>query len=192
MIRRFAFAVTLVCFSISLSGAAEPVGVLPKDETGRQLNLDFETGTLADWKAEGEAFVGTPIEGDVVNRRRGDMHSRHQGKFWVGSYERALDPPVGTLTSAPFQVTHPWAAFLHNGGKHEETRGELVRKNGEVFFKTSGDNREDLRRVVVDLRKLQGEEIFIRLIDGHRGGWGSVGQRLSFVARDPARQERRK
>ncbi|MCC9605382.1 DUF1080 domain-containing protein [Blastopirellula sp. JC732] len=175
MIRRSLPALALACSLLTYAGAAEPVGVLPKGEDGGTLNFDFETGTMADWKADGDAFAGEPIEGDTVSKRRGDMRSGHQGKFWVGGYERGLDEPIGTLTSVPFKVTHPWAAFLHNGGHHEQTRVELVRKaNGEVFFKTSGDDNEQMRRVAVDLRKLQGEEIFIRLVDQHRGGWGHL------------------
>ena len=54
--------------------AADPVeGVLPTDATGQPLNLDFETGDLRDWVAEGEAFKNQPIEGDTVSKRRGDM-----------------------------------------------------------------------------------------------------------------------
>ena len=64
------------------------IGTVPADAAGRSLNLGFETGTLADWTAEGSAFEGQPIEGDTVSRRRGDMHSGHAGRFWVGSYER--------------------------------------------------------------------------------------------------------
>src|SRR4051794_32363576 len=80
-------------------------GVLPVGADGKPLNLDFETGTLKDWTAEGDAFVGQPIRGDTVAPRRSDMKSQHQGEYWIGSYERAGDKPQGTLTSVPFKVT---------------------------------------------------------------------------------------
>ena len=79
-------------------------GVLPQGADGKPLNLDFETGTLQDWTAEGEAFAGQPVKGDTVFARRQDMQSEHAGDFWVGSFERKGDPPQGTLTSAPFRV----------------------------------------------------------------------------------------
>ena len=63
---------------------SEAEGVLPSDAKGRPLNLDFETGTLQDWTAEGEAFAGQPIKGDTVLAARPDMKSRHAGKFWIG------------------------------------------------------------------------------------------------------------
>ena len=47
--------------------AADPNGgVLPVGADGKPLNLDFETGTLKDWTAEGDAFKGQPIKGDTV------------------------------------------------------------------------------------------------------------------------------
>ena len=55
--------------------------------TAGRSNFDFEAGNLTDWTAQGDAFKRQPIEGDSVSRRRGDMHSRHQGRFWVGTFE---------------------------------------------------------------------------------------------------------
>src|SRR2546422_11652180 len=99
-------------------------GVLPVGADGKPLNLDFETGTLKDWTAEGKAFAGQPIKGDTVFPRRSDMRSQHQGQYWICSYERFGDKPQGTLTSVPFKVTHPWASFLGAGGPRAEACGE--------------------------------------------------------------------
>ena len=79
-------------------------GMAPTDAQGKPLNLDFETGSLEDWTAEGDAFADQPIEGDTVAARK-NMRSRHEGKFWVGGYERHGDMPQGTLTSRPLKVT---------------------------------------------------------------------------------------
>jgi putative membrane-bound dehydrogenase-like protein len=150
-------------------------GVRPLGADGKPLNLDFETGTLKDWTAQGEAFRDQPIKGDTVAKRRGDMKSQHQGDYWIGSYERDGDKPRGTLTSVAFKVTHPWASFLVGGGPWPETRVELVRNDTkEVISRTSGIEQENLRRVAVDLTRHQGKEIFIRLVDEHSGHWGHV------------------
>jgi serine/threonine protein kinase len=152
-----------------------PGGVLPVGADGKPLNLDFETGTLKDWTAEGEAFKGQPIKGDTVARRRNDMKSQHQGQYWIGGYERHGDQPQGTLTSVPFKVTHPWASFLVGGGRWPDTRVELVRADTrQVFARSSGLQDENMRRVAVDLRPLLGHEMFIRLVDKHSGGWGHL------------------
>ncbi len=164
---------------VLLSPAADPTpkaGVLPLGTDGQPLNLDFETGTLKDWTAEGEAFKGQPIKGDAVAARRGDMKSGHQGQFWIGGFEKLTDKPTGTLTSVPFKVTHPWASFLIGGGNHpKETCVELVDVAGKtVFFTTPGHENEEMRRVAVDVSKLHGKEIQVRVVDKHTGHWGHV------------------
>ena len=150
-------------------------GTLPLGKNGQPLNLDFETGSLADWTAEGAAFEKQPVRGDTVSPRRPDMKSGHAGTFWIGTYEITGDAPQGTLTSAPFKVTQPWASFLVAGGSQPNTRVELVRADTQqAFFKMSGVNDETLRPVVVDLSEQVGKEIFIRVVDLESGGWGHI------------------
>ena len=152
-----------------------PDGVLPAGADGKPLNLDFETGTLKDWKADGEAFAGQPVRGDTVSPRRNDNKSQHQGDYWIGGYELRGDKVQGTLTSAAFKVTHPWASFLVGGGPHTVTAVELVRKDtGKVFHRASGYEEENLRPELVDLQQHLGEEIFVRLVDRHTGHWGHI------------------
>jgi putative membrane-bound dehydrogenase-like protein len=154
---------------------AAPAGTLPTGPGGRPLNFDFETGDLRDWTVEGEAFAGQPVRGDTVARRRADMHSRHAGEFWVGSYERKGDAPHGTLTSVQFRLDKPYARFLVGGGGRENTRVEIVRADtNEVISRTSGDNTEDLKPVAVDLTKHVGREVFVRLVDRDSAGWGHL------------------
>jgi putative membrane-bound dehydrogenase-like protein len=164
-----------LAMTAQLQAADDADGERPLGIDGKPLNLDFETGTLKDWAAEGDAFKGQPVKGDTVTRRRGDMRSRHQGQYWIGTYEVRGDTPQGTLTSASFKVTHPWASFLIGGGSHATTCVELVRKDtGAVFHRASGQDEEDMRREVVDLRPVLGKEIFIRLVDRASGGWGHI------------------
>jgi putative membrane-bound dehydrogenase-like protein len=176
MIRVVSFFLLLGAIAFGANAKREgPEGVLPLGSDGKPLNFDFETDTLKDWTAEGDAFVGQPIRGDTVFPRRSDMKSQHQGQYWIGTYERAGDKPQGTLTSVPFKVTHPWASFLVAGGPYPSTSVELVRKDtGQVFSRTSGLEEENLRRVAVDLRPHLGKEIFIRLVDKHSGHWGHI------------------
>jgi putative membrane-bound dehydrogenase-like protein len=157
------------------NNGAGAAGTVPADARGRALNLGFEAGTLADWKAEGTAFKGQPVEGDAVHRRRGDMRSGHAGRFWVGTFEIDGDVPRGTLTSVPFRVSKPFASFLVGGGSQPSTCVEIVRTDtGRVVFRASGDDREDLERVVVDLSSHLGREVAIRLVDDESGGWGHI------------------
>jgi putative membrane-bound dehydrogenase-like protein len=172
---------------------ANEIGVLPLGADGKPLNLDFETGTLKDWTATGDAFKDQPIKGDTVKARRGDMQSRHQGQFWIGGYEKYADKPTGTLTSVPFRVTHPWASFLVGGGPHTlETCVEIV-SGKDVIARASGHEAEDLERVVIDLAKFKDKEIFIRIVDKHTGHWGHINfDDFRFHAEKPNFPERPK
>lgn len=157
------------------SPAAESAGIAPVGSDGKPLNLGFESGTLSGWTATGEAWAKQPVKGDVVKARRDDMRSEHAGNFWVGSYESAGDDATGTLTSQPFKVTQPWASFLVGGGDSPETRVEIVTKDdGKVIHTARGTQRENLARSVVDLRKVTGRDIFIRIVDDRKDGWGHV------------------
>ncbi len=152
------------------AGAIKPLGA-----DGKPLNLDFETGTLEGWKAEGNAWEGQPIKGDTIAvRRRGT--SNHMGQFWIGGYEKVGDKGTGRLTSSSFEVTHPWASFLIGGGKDSKvTRVEIVEEaTGKVIHSASGLDLENMRREVVDLRSSMGKRIFVRIVDECTIGWGHV------------------
>ncbi|GAA5123979.1 VCBS repeat-containing protein [Luteolibacter yonseiensis] len=145
-------------------------------DNGQPLNFDFETGALANWTAEGTAFSGSPVKGDVVNARRKDMTSGHHGEFWAGSYEaQGSDKPTGTLTSDPFTLSQPWVSFLVGGGSGDKTRVEIVNaSNGLVLFTATGPDDERMARRTADLAPYQGARIRIRLVDEATDGWGHL------------------
>ncbi len=93
------------------------IGIQPVGLDGKVLNLDFETGDLRDWTiVSGSAFSQQPVEGDLVRARRADMQSNHQGKYWIGGFERTGDKPIGVMESAPFKITNTLASFLMAAG----------------------------------------------------------------------------
>jgi len=154
---------------------ADSTAIKATGPDGKPLNLDFETGTLQDWTAEGAAFNGQPIKGDTVKPRKAGEQSAHAGEFWIGGYEKSGDNEIGTLTSAPFEVKHPWASFLVGGGSEKHTRIELVdAASNKVFAQYQGTNVETMRRESVDLTAMQGKRIFIRIVDEYRSGWGHI------------------
>ncbi len=148
--------------------------IKPVGPGGKNLNLDFETGTLEGWKADGNAWEGQPIKGDTIAaRNRGNSH--HTGEYWIGGFEKFGDERTGILTSSTFEVTQPWASFLIGGGHDHSTRVEVVEAaTGKVIHTASGLDEEDMRREVVDLRPYAGKQIFVRIVDASTTGWGHV------------------
>ena len=107
------FWAAVLILGVGSGFCATPPGVRPVGKDGKPLNLDFEDGTLKDWKAEGKAFEGQPIKGDTVFPRRNDMRSNHQGfKFYAErpDFENELDPDKELAESPPADVV-PFAGL---------------------------------------------------------------------------------
>jgi len=148
--------------------------VRPFGSDGEPLNLGFELGTLEDWTVEGSAFEGQPIKGDTSLPRCGAA-SGHLGEYWIGGYELVQDSQLGTLTSAPFEITHPFAAFLIAGGRGSSTRVDLVlAESDRIVGSFTGPSYETLQPTVADLSAHLGEQVQIRIVDESAGGWGHV------------------
>ncbi|MBI4624429.1 MAG: hypothetical protein HY736_14590 [Verrucomicrobia bacterium] len=127
------------------------------------------------------------------------MQSAHVGKHWIGTYENGLgDGATGTLSSKPFRVTQPWAAFLLAAGPFETTRIEIVdAADQKVLLKVSGNDTrklagktnstETLSPVIVDVRAWQGREILLRVIDEQAdSAWGHLNfDDFRFYAQKP-------
>ena len=180
----------LIAGSSLTAFAADPAAIKPLGADGQPLNLDFETGTLKDWTATGDAFNGQPVKCDVVAKRRPDMKSEHQGGYWIGTFEKAgADKPQGTLTSVPFKITHPFASFLVGGGSSDATTVSLIVKidgSERTVFRFSGTDTENLRRASANLTPFVGQEMFIRLTDKSGNGWGHLNfDDFVFHAADP-------
>lgn len=162
-------------FAITLVVSGQPDEIRPKGLDGHLLNLDFETNDLRDWTVEGKVFEAQPIEGDTVAKPWPDIRGRHQGRFWLGGYEKLKDQPVGTLTSAPFAITHTYASFLLGGGPHPEARVEILgQDSGMVIHRVSGVENEAMARAVVDLMDHVGKVARVRVVDKHKGHWGHI------------------
>ncbi len=156
-----------------MEGRFEIVGDETTAETGIALpiNTDFESGTLEDWTAEGDAFAGQPVTADAVDDDGEQQPATgYAGQYWIDTGALAGSAPTGRLTSAPFEVTHPYASFLVGGGAFEGTHVELARADdGTIFYTISGYDGAALRPVVVDVSEYMGEEIFIRIVDEETG-----------------------
>ena len=144
-------------------------GKLPEKD-GQPLNLNFESGNTKDWTAEGEAFKAGIIKDDPSPIHEKEMHIGFEGKYFVSSGGTVNSKLTGTLTSVPFKVTAPFAAFRVSGGALADTRVELVEaSSGKVFFHITGSGRATLQPVGVDLQEYLNKDIFIRLVDNETG-----------------------
>ena len=97
----------------------------------------------------------------VCARQRRPQRKRSAGRvagaYWVSSGV-AGNARKGTLSSAPFHVTHPYASFLVSGGAFASTRVELVlAEDNTVIYTISGADQAAFRPAVVDLKPYAGK-----------------------------------
>jgi putative membrane-bound dehydrogenase-like protein len=150
---------------VSDSPRTQPDGEPPMAD-GRALDLDFESGTLENWTATGDAFEVVKADPSLESAQR---RNGHFGSYWVTSGLRG-GSRRGVLTSVPFRVPKPYASFLVSGGAFATTRVELVSAaDKKVIYTIAGADQAILRPAVVDLSSYVGQDIFVRLVDEDTG-----------------------
>ena len=147
-----------------------PLPIVATGSDGQPLNLGFETGTLAGWKAEGDAWHGQPItfsEPDTP-RRREEEPTDPVGYYWIGPGKHPGPVGTGVLTSPVFELKHPWASYLVGGSEDiNRVSVELVdAATGAVIHSAAGTGHaRKMRREVIDCRSALGRQVFLRLTD---------------------------
>jgi len=156
-----------------------------KGEPLESITWDFETSDLRGWTSTGNAFAFQPTYRDNPTARGRGQPSKHQGKYWIGSYEKYQglpgqkpggvqgDGPKGVLTSFPFTIPSGTLSFLVGGGSGFKTRVELL-VSGQKVLHASGRNTETMHRVTWNLNPYTGKTGQIRIVDESSGGWGHI------------------
>ena len=127
---------------------------------------DFEGG-FDRWKVEGNAFGQKPAPANPKQKIGGV-----RGKTFANSFG-GDDNKQGTLTSEIFTIEKPYINFLIAGGKHKETRFELV-VDGKPVREAHGDNTDALKPGSWSVGDLVGKVGELRIVDKQRGGWGHI------------------
>ncbi|MCH7228134.1 glycoside hydrolase family 32 protein [Haloferula sp. A504] len=147
-------------------------------------NSDFEKGTLENWTAEGDAFANQPTKGDNPAKRGRPDGSKHQGDFWIGTFEdyngtsgqpgqNQGDEPTGRLTSVGFEIEQPYLNFLVGGGPNERTSVRL-RVGDKTYLLSPGFASETMQPISADVGEFKGKTARIILLDDETGGWGHI------------------
>lgn len=171
------------------SAIPETVAALPaQPDIGDLLfaNSDFEAGTLENWTTTGNAFDFQPTMGDNPVARKRRQPSKHQGKYWIGTFEKysggpgqrpgrvQSDQPMGTLTSVPFVISSEQIVFLVGGGKYPAKECVTLMVDGRDVRSATGKNNETMRKEVWDVREFAGKQATIVIKDLLKCGWGHI------------------
>ncbi|RCW45435.1 GH32 C-terminal domain-containing protein [Paenibacillus prosopidis] len=140
-------------------------------------NPDFESGNLNGWTTEGNAFSSDNVVTDTdwgwgcCFNKQGDYH------VWGA---KTGDGHTGTLKSATFRLGGSGEVnFLIGGGNDiNKLYVALVRAsdNEELLKVTNTEWKDDgtLRRVRMNAGDYIGEQVYMKVVDDHTGGWGHI------------------
>ncbi len=149
-------------------------------------NSDFERGNLSHWEATGEAFAQQPTKWDNPTARGSDMPARHQGHYWIGTFEEYAgtagqrpgatqgDEPQGTLTSEPFTIMEHRIAFYCGGGRLMSMAYVALLVDGEEVLKATGKQSDSMHEVVWDVSNYAGKKARIVIRDASSDEWGHI------------------
>lgn len=171
-------SLTLVVMTVVAAASAAPTAELLFE------NSDFEKGTLHNWSSEGSAFKTQPTKGNNPGKRGRSEGSKHQGNYWIGTYESFTgksgraggtqgDGPTGRLTSIEFTIQTNYIHFIVGAGSHPQTDVRLL-VAGKIYHLASGRNSEAMHQVSADVKAFQGKKARIVLLDNITGGWGHI------------------
>jgi len=173
-------------------------------------NSDFEKGDLTNWTRDGNAFDFQPTLGDNPSARHWREPSNHQGRYWIGTYEKyngrnakrpgmlQTDRPQGTLTSIPFVITHSEINFLVGGGSKKDKEYVALEVDGAVVRKTTGTGSDTMKRKTWNVREFAGKQGKIIIVDRDSGGRGHInaddfrfsGQKVADIETDVTHESR--
>ena len=142
-----------------------------------ELRFDFETGDLQGWKV-----VEGKFDFLVCNKKTfryvPTEKCNKQGEYFLTTLELANGSGdgkmIGVVESPVFELTGPEMTFLVGGGKNVNTYVALCTADGKEVATARGRNAEKMLRVTWHQPKLVGKRVFLRVHDGHNGGWGHI------------------
>ena len=135
-------------------------------------NPSFETGDLSGWTVTGNAFA---VSDD--NRWSWGGPFNQDGKYHVWGFKKSGDDGTGSLQSSNFVLSGTGQiSFLASGGINlEHLYVALIRaKDNKELFRATGNGDEAYRVVEWDASEYLGEEMFFKVVDEAKGGWGHI------------------
>ncbi|QDY82655.1 cycloinulo-oligosaccharide fructanotransferase [Paenibacillus polymyxa] len=144
-------------------------------------NHDFATGDLTGWITEGDAFQNVHVTNTQFfwdNIYFNPSHKIPGGYHLWGFNEQAGgDSLTGALRSQNFILGgNGKINFLISGGRDiDRLYVALVRaSDGKELFKETATNYEEYQRKIWDASDYIGEELYIKVVDQSKGGFGHI------------------
>jgi hypothetical protein len=141
---------------------------------------DWKKETYDGWKVEGTAFGNGPILKSQIPSYQGDIggdtervvnsHATAPGKN-----REEKDMATGKLTSKTFAIERDYLVLWIGGGNKPGKTGINVLVDGKVVATASANDKNQMQQISLDLRKFQGKQGVLEIIDDATLSWGNVG-----------------
>ncbi|MFO0875829.1 MAG: GH116 family glycosyl-hydrolase [Gemmataceae bacterium] len=171
-------ATTLECSVARAEGKSKP----------RQPDVifeDWDRDDYAPWTVEGQAFGKGPIRKKDIPPYQGNVAG--PGSRVVNSHATAPGADIGAKDGAVGRLRRDFTVsrnFIHlwvGGGNHPGQTGVNVLVDGKVVRSVTGQNNNQMRLVVVDVKPWLGKKATLEIVDNVRGPWGNIGVgRITF------------
>ncbi len=141
---------------------------------------DFEKESYNGWAVEGKAFGAGPVKIKDIPGYQGDVAGK--GKRVVNSHASSpgqaadeKDAAAGTLTSRTFKIERNYITFLVGGGAHKGKTCINLLIDGKIVASATGKNNNRMTIGSFDVKRFQGQEATLQIVDDFTGGWGNIG-----------------
>jgi sucrose-6-phosphate hydrolase SacC (GH32 family) len=138
--------------------------------------LDFETGTLAGWTAQGAAFTAADVTSDSCYWAECFSFKR-QGNFHLWGFKAGGDIDQGELRSETFTLggNGQIRALISGGNDLQNLYLALIDdQNGAELMRITGNNAEEFVEKTMDASAFTGRRCYLKVVDQATGGWGHL------------------
>lgn len=142
------------------------------------LRFDFESGEMDGWTIVSGDFA-QPISSAPSLPRWKDAPFHRRGKFHLSTValkddSGTSDKQKGVIESPRFVLEGDKVAFLLSGGGKGARVALCDAESGEELMATSGPASAQMKRFILDVGKLRGKTLVLRLVDDAESGWGHL------------------
>jgi len=143
--------------------------------TAADLHFGFEQD-LEGWAIVEGGFGAFRCNRDAYHHVGGPY--RKEGHVFLSTLEspegRPDDAYTGVAESPVLRLEGPSVRFMVGGGNHANTYVALCLLDGREVRRAQGVCDQKMVDVDWDVKDLVGQQVFLRVSDGHPGGWGHV------------------
>lgn len=138
--------------------------------TDTEVFEDFESGSYANWRLEGDCFGEAPASGQLEGQQPVEGY---RGAALINTFRNG-DNTTGKAVSRNFVISRKYIHFLIGGGKQPNQACFNLVIDGERVRTATGRNEERLLPAVWDVSEFKDREAVLEIVDTATGGWGHV------------------